>query len=241
MRKPFAITLEVGSSRPTRPAAWRTERPVYVHRLPPCNHACPAGEDIQRWLYLAEYGSYETAWRESCGSTRFPAVMGRICFHPCQTACNRANIDEAVGINAMERFLGDRALAEGWLPDSLPPPPGAASWWSDPGPAGLTAAYHLRRLGHDVALVEAHRARRDDALRNTCLPAATGSGGGRDRAHRRPRRRDPLWTPVDDLEPPSGPTDLTPPSWPWALSAVGTLDIPAGDSSRILDAVDLLR
>ena len=109
--KPFAITLEVGSSLANKTGSWRVERPVYVDRLPPCNNACPAGENIQQWLYLAEDGSYEAAWRQIMRDNPLPAVMGRACFHPCQTACNRAAVDETVGINAMERFLGDRALA----------------------------------------------------------------------------------------------------------------------------------
>ena len=121
MEKPFAITLEVGSSLANKTGSWRVERPVYVDRLPPCNNACPAGENIQQWLYLAEDGSYEAAWRQIMRDNPLPAVMGRACFHPCQTACNRAAVDETVGINAIERFLGDRALHEGWSPD----PPGA--------------------------------------------------------------------------------------------------------------------
>ena len=108
MEKPFAITLEVGSSLANKTGSWRTERPVYVDRLPPCNNACPAGENIQQWLYQAEDGSYEAAWREIMRVNPFPAVMGRACFHPCQTACNRAAVDEEVGINSVERFLGDQ-------------------------------------------------------------------------------------------------------------------------------------
>ncbi len=90
MEKPFAITLDVGSSLANKTGSWRVERPVYVDRLPPCNNACPAGENIQQWLYLAEDGSYEAAWRQIMRDNPFPAVMGRACFHPCQTACNRA-------------------------------------------------------------------------------------------------------------------------------------------------------
>jgi len=104
--KPFAITLDVGSSLANKTGSWRTSRPVYVDRLPPCNHACPAGEDIQGWLYHAEGGDYETAWRALTANNPLPAVMGRVCYHPCQDACNRAKLDEAVGINAVERFLG---------------------------------------------------------------------------------------------------------------------------------------
>ena len=91
MEKPFAITLDVGSSLANKTGSWRTERAVYVDRLPPCNHACPAGENIQDWLYEAEEGGegYERAWRKIMEDNPFPAIMGRVCYHPCETACNR--------------------------------------------------------------------------------------------------------------------------------------------------------
>ena len=87
---------------------------MYVHRLPPCNHGCPAGENIQQWLYHAESGDYETAWRELVKDNPLPAVMGRVCYHPCETACNRAQLDDPVGIHGVERFLGDEAIRQGW-------------------------------------------------------------------------------------------------------------------------------
>ncbi len=85
MRKPFAITLDPGSSLANHTGTWRTSRPVYVDRLPPCNHACPAGENIQGWLYHAESGDYEAAWRLLTGDNPLPAVMGRVCYHPCES------------------------------------------------------------------------------------------------------------------------------------------------------------
>ena len=114
MDKPFAITLDVGSSLANKTGSWREERPLYVHRLPPCNHGCPAGENIQQWLYHAESGDYEAAWRELVKDNPLPAVMGRVCYHPCETACNRAQLDETVGIHGVERFLGDEAIRQGW-------------------------------------------------------------------------------------------------------------------------------
>ena len=155
MDKPFAITLDVGSSLANHTGTWRSERPVYVDGLPPCNHACPAGEQIQGWLYAAEDGSYETAWRRLVSDNPFPAVMGRICYHPCETACNRAELDSAVGINSVERFLGDEAIRQGW---QLPPataPTGRRLLIVGAGPSGLSAAYHLRQLGHEVEIHEA--------------------------------------------------------------------------------------
>ncbi|OYV72280.1 MAG: hypothetical protein B7Z74_05805, partial [Deltaproteobacteria bacterium 21-66-5] len=100
--KPFAVTLDVGSSLANRTGSWRVERPVYVDRMPPCNDACPAGENVQSWLYHAEEGAYEAAWRALVAENPLPAVCGRICYHPCETACNRAHVDEAVGIHGVE-------------------------------------------------------------------------------------------------------------------------------------------
>jgi 2-oxoacid:acceptor oxidoreductase delta subunit (pyruvate/2-ketoisovalerate family) len=151
---PFAITLEVGSSRANRTGSWRVERPVYVDLMPPCNNACPAGENIQQWLFDAESGDYETAWRQLVRDNPLPAVMGRICYHPCETACNRAQLDEAVGINSIERFLGDLALEHEWAMPTPGPDTTKRVLVVGAGPSGLSAAYHLRLLGHRVQLVD---------------------------------------------------------------------------------------
>ena len=151
---PFAITLGVGSSLANKTGSWRVERPVYVDRLPPCNNACPASENIQGWLYRAEEGDYEGAWRVIMETNPLPAIMGRACFHPCEMACNRVQIDEAVGINAVERFLGDRAIEEGWRVDVSAASSGRRVLVVGSGPAGLSAAYHLRLKGHEVEIHE---------------------------------------------------------------------------------------
>jgi NADPH-dependent glutamate synthase beta subunit-like oxidoreductase len=152
MEKPFAITLSPATSLADKTGAWRTERPVYVHRPAPCGHACPAREDVQAWLYHAEEGDYEQAWRRIMEQNPLPGVMGRVCYHPCETACNRGELDEAVGINAVERFLGDEALRQGWT--VTPPAQGSGKrvLVVGAGPSGFAAAYHLRRLGHDVEI-----------------------------------------------------------------------------------------
>jgi len=155
MEHPFAISLDVGSSLANQTGSWRTSRPAYVDRLPPCNNACPAGENIQSWLYHAESGDYETAWRALTADNPLPAVMGRVCYHPCETACNRVQIDEAVGINSVERFLGDIAIKNRWRFAQPPAESGKRVLVVGAGPSGLAAAYHLRRIGHAVEIHEA--------------------------------------------------------------------------------------
>jgi len=155
MDRPFAITLTVGSSLGNKTGSWRTERPVYVRNTAPCGAACPAGEDPQAWLYHAEEGDYEAAWRAIMEVNPLPAVIGRVCYHPCETACNRVQIDEAVGINAVERFLGDEAIKRRWTVERSRPATGKRVLVVGAGPSGLSAAYHLARLGHAVEVRDA--------------------------------------------------------------------------------------
>ena len=241
MTKPFAITLDVGSSLVNHTGSWRTERPVYVDRLPPCNHACPAGENIQAWLYHAEAGDYYQAWKSLVENNPLPAIMGRACYHPCESACNRAQLDHAVNIHAVERFLGDEAIRKGWQFD-IPPISGRRVLVVGSGPSGLSAAYHLARLGHKVTIYEAgpvaggmmrfgipkYRLPRDildaEIARITAIGVAIQ-----------------LNTHVDDLA-----KVLDSEKFDAVFLAVGAhvskrAYIPAGDAPKILDALSVLR
>ncbi|HEX9097765.1 MAG TPA: NAD(P)-binding protein [Candidatus Dormibacteraeota bacterium] len=242
MQKPFAITLDVGSSLANKTGSWRVERPVYVDRLPPCNQACPAGENIQQWLYQAEDGSYEQAWRQLMQDNPFPAVMGRVCYHPCETACNRAHLDSAVGINSVERFLGDLAIERGWRIEAPSTASGKRVLIVGAGPSGLSAAYHLRRRGHDVTMVDAGSKpggmmrfgiptyRLPRAVLDAEIQRILDLGVHLDLNHT-----------VTDLE-----AEKQEGAFDAVFLAVGAqigkrAYIPAGDSARILDAVSLLR
>jgi NADPH-dependent glutamate synthase beta subunit-like oxidoreductase len=133
----------------------RSQKPVYTDFLPPCNHACPAGENIQAWLSLAQSGQYKEAWQKLVEENPMPAIHGRVCYHPCEDQCNRSFVDHSVSIHAVERFLGDKALEEGWDIDLKTPSTGKKVMVVGAGPSGLSASFHLQRMGHQVEIFEA--------------------------------------------------------------------------------------
>jgi len=115
----------------------------------------PAGEDMQAGLALAQPGEYEAAWQKLLENNPFPAIHGRVCYHPCETACNRNYTDDTVSIHAVERFLGDLAMEKGWKPEFTAPAGVKRVLIVGAGPSGLSAAYHLNRLGQEVESSEA--------------------------------------------------------------------------------------
>lgn len=220
--------------------AIRWQQAAYVNLLPPCNHACPAGLNIQAWLSFAQAGQYEEAWRTYMEDNPFPAIHGRACYHPCEDACNRQFLDQPVAVHSLDRFLGDLAIEKDWTIQAGAPT-GKRVLVIGAGPAGLSCAYHLRRLGHDVEIrdsgeepggmmrygIPAYRLPREGVSQEIARIEAMGVTIVRN--HR-----------VTDVlaEKEQGRFDAV-------FVAIGTqianhLDIPAMDGSKMIDAISLM-
>ncbi|MGV1007408.1 MAG: NAD(P)-binding protein [Dermatophilaceae bacterium] len=218
----------------------RAQRPVYVDLLPPCNNACPAGENIQGWLGHARVGKDEDAWRLLTADNPFASIHGRVCYHPCETSCNRKELDGSVSIHAVERYLGDLATEQGWEFSVPEVRSGRRVLVVGSGPSGLSAAYHLAKLGHDVVIrdngplpggmmrygIPAYRLPREVLDNEIARIAAMGVVFEQNHL-------------VTDLE-------AERQGFHAVFVAVGAhlskrVDIPNGDAGRILDAVSFLR
>jgi NADPH-dependent glutamate synthase beta subunit-like oxidoreductase len=235
----IAPTVDLTQEKGVGPV--RTHRPSYVDLLPPCNEACPAGENIQAWLALAQAGRYREAWETLVRDNPLPAVHGRVCYHPCESGCNRGQLDAPVSIHAVERFLGDMAAEAGWPLPVDAPPSGKRVLIIGAGPSGLSAAYHLARRGHQVEIHEAgpvaggmmhfgipaYRLPRKDLMREIARIEAIGV-------------KIVLNHRVTDLM-----AEKTAGAFDAVFVAIGAhigkhVDIPARDAARVLDAISLL-
>ena len=238
--QPSDMTPLVDVTRERGTGSGRMHQPIYVSLLPPCNNACPAGENIQAWLAHAQAGRFQKAWLKLVEDNPLPAVHGRVCYHPCETSCNRGDLDSSVSIHAVERFLGDLAAAQGWQA------PVAASSGKrvlvvGAGPSGLSAAYHLRRLGHAVEIhdagplpggmmhfgIPAYRLPREDLMKEVRRIEAMGV-------------KIVLNHKVEDVE-----AERAEGKFDAVFVAIGTqigkrIDIPGRDAKRIVDAMNLL-
>ena len=220
----------------------RSRRPVYLDMLPPCNAGCPAGENIQEWLRLIKAGNAVAAWRQLVKDNPFPAIHGRVCYHPCETACNRGDLDSAVSIHSVERYLGDLALTNNW---QFPKPrrrSGRRVMVVGAGPSGLSAAYHLTRLGHEVEVFDAGD--RPGGMMRYGIPEYRLPRDVLDGEIARLVELGVVFrqnTPIKDLlgQQADGDFDAV-------FVAVGAhiskrVDIPSTDASRVVDAVSFLR
>ena len=148
------LPMSLGTTLVNKTGSWRYIRPVYVDKTPPCNHDCPAGADVVGYLALIKEGKYREAWELIKQENPLPGVCGRVCPHPCESECNREELGGAIAIHVQERFLADWAASQR--------PTVQASRRHDAevavigsGPAGLSCAYHLARLGYPVTVFEA--------------------------------------------------------------------------------------
>ncbi len=136
--------------------------PTYVHKTPPCQGSCPSGEDIRGWLAIVRgielppegVSWQEYAFRRSTDANPFPSQMGRVCPAPCEDGCNRNEVEDFVGINAVEQFIGDNAIEQGYAFDAPSTLSGRKIAIIGGGPAGMAAAYQLRRKGHASTVFE---------------------------------------------------------------------------------------
>lgn len=153
---PMAVSLR--TTRELATGSWRTFRPVYATRPSPCNLDCPAGTDVRAFLTRAAAGDADGAWRTILERNPLPAVCGRVCYHPCEAACNRAELDDRLAVHAVERAVASEAArrnAAAAIVDALPARTGRRVAIVGSGPAGLSCAYHLARHGHRAVVFEA--------------------------------------------------------------------------------------
>jgi len=144
-----------GTTEGLKTGTWRAALPVFQAPPSPCHLACPVSGSIAQWMQQALARDWHGAWLTLTDNNPFPAIVGRVCHHPCESACNRGAYDAPLAICALERYVGDRALAQGWHHEPAPVARKARIAIVGGGPSGLSAAYQLRRRGYAVTIFEA--------------------------------------------------------------------------------------
>ena len=236
------LTVQPDLSREEGTGPFRVRRPIYVDLLPPCNNACPAGENIQAWLAEVQAGRDEAAWRILTADNPLPAVHGRVCYHPCEDRCNRKDLDSSISIHAIERHLGDLALERGWQFERMAAASGKRVLVVGAGPSGLSAAYHLTRQGHEVEIRDAGPL--PGGMIHFGIPAYRMPRDVLDAEIARIRNFGVTITldhKVEDVE-----AEMREGSFDAGFVAVGAhlskrIDIPARDAGKMLDAVGFLK
>lgn len=148
------ISVSFGHMDWNKTGAWRAQRPFYEDKTSPCSAACPVGNDIVAFIQRMAEGDFEGAWSLIKEENPFPGICGRVCFHPCESKCNRGDYDEPIAIHALERFVSDFASS---LNKKIQKTPGVRKGKIaviGSGPAGMSCAYHLARLHYDVTVFE---------------------------------------------------------------------------------------
>ena len=133
---------------------WRYLRPQYIDQIPACQAGCPTANNIEAWIRLLEQGKVEEAWERAVLENPFPALMGRVCFHPCEERCNRKEMGGTISIKMLERVLADKVGSNPPVPKPFRPQSKKRIAVIGSGPAGLACAYHLTRLGHKAVIFE---------------------------------------------------------------------------------------
>jgi 2-oxoacid:acceptor oxidoreductase delta subunit (pyruvate/2-ketoisovalerate family) len=148
------IAVSVGSMDWNKTGAWRTQQPFYEDKTPPCSAACPAGNDIVSFIQEIAKENYEGAWRLIKQENPFPAICGRVCFHPCELKCNRGSFDEPIAIHSLERFVADFAAGQSKKIEQMTGKGRERIAVIGSGPAGMSCAFHLAKLHYQVTVFE---------------------------------------------------------------------------------------
>jgi len=148
------IAVSVGSMDWNKTGAWRTQQPFYEDKTPPCSAACPAGNDIVSFIQEISKENYEGAWRLIKEENPFPAICGRVCFHPCELKCNRGSFDEPIAIHSLERFVADFGAGQSKKIERMTERGRERIAVIGSGPAGMSCAFHLAKLHYQVTVFE---------------------------------------------------------------------------------------